>query len=103
MPAFLAFLLRGFAVAAGLVFALSLAVALAVLAFVWLLRSVWARLAGRPVLPFAMRFGARSTGFAHAMRRAAAATSASAASRTPRADAVLRGRGLADVTDVEPK
>ena len=43
----------------GLVFAASLAVAVLLLAAVWGLRYAWARLTGKPVQPWVMRFGPR--------------------------------------------
>ena len=70
--------------AAGLVFAASLAVAFAgLLAIAWL-RQAWGRLTGRPVRPFAFRIDPRQ-GFDRVWR-----------SR-------VRERAKADVTDVEPK
>lgn len=99
MAQILNFLLRALLLAAGLVFAASLLVVFVVLLALWSLRSLWARLTGRPVTPFVMRMGPRAA-FDEAMRRA----QATAPSRTPRADAAAGPRGrLADVTDVEPK
>ena len=89
------FLLRIALVLAGLVFAATLVVVLVLLATLWSLRALWGRLTGRPVAPFAMRFGPRA-GFENVMRRAPPA-----ATRTPRADAASQGVG--DVTDVEPR
>ncbi|MFO1244313.1 MAG: hypothetical protein U1E71_03910 [Ramlibacter sp.] len=84
------FLLRLVLLAAGLVFAASLAVAMVLLAAVWSLRMLWARLTGRPVRPFVMRVDPRS-GF-NRMARAARGAAAPPARRD-----------LADVTDVVPK
>ena len=50
------FLLRVILFAFGLVFAASLAVAVLLLAAVWGLRYGWARLTGKPVTPWVMRF-----------------------------------------------
>lgn len=91
-------LVRAVLLAAGLVFALSLTVAFVGLVLGWAVRSSWARLTGRPLRPFVMRMDPRR-GFEQAMRRAQAAE----ASRTPRADSVVRGRGVGDVIDVQPK
>lgn len=94
MATFVSFLLRLVLLAAGLVFAASLAVVFVIVLTLWLLRAGWARLTGRAVMPFVVRMHPRD-GFA-AYRRAGAR------SRTPRADAGPLGR-LGDVTDVEPK
>ncbi|TWO72753.1 hypothetical protein FN976_04270 [Caenimonas sedimenti] len=94
MPTILSFVFRLFLLAAGLVFAASLAVVFVIVLALWLLRAGWARLTGRPVMPFVMRMHPRN-GFAMYRR-------AGAASRTPRADAAPLGR-VGDVTDVEPK
>lgn len=94
MPLIASLLLRTLLVLAGLVAFASLLVVSTLLLALWSLRALWARLAGRPVHPFAMRFGPRA-GFEEMMRRARPA------SRTPRSDAAA-GRGrLAEVTDVE--
>ena len=100
MPTLLHFLLRLLFLAAGIVFALSLVVVVAVLAVLWLLRAAWARLTGRPVMPFGIHAYPRDA-FEQMMRRA---TQPQAASRTPRADtATPDRRWVRDVTDVEPK
>ena len=46
---------RALLVAVGLVFFLSLLAAALVLALVWGLRAVWARLTGRPITPWTVR------------------------------------------------
>lgn len=99
MPTVLAFLLRLVLLAAGLVFAASLAVVFVFLLAIWGLRAAWAKLTGRPVMPFIMRMGP-GRAFEDMMRRARPFEP----SRTPRADAVdgMR-RGIADVTDVEAR
>lgn len=97
-------LLRLLLLVAGVVFAVSLAFAFLVLLAVWGVRMAWARLTGRPVTPFAMRFGPREA-FQEMARRAAAPASPPG-SRTPRADAAASGAGARwtrDVTDVDPK
>ncbi|HSV45471.1 MAG TPA: hypothetical protein VLJ58_06735 [Ramlibacter sp.] len=96
MPTLLSFLLRLFLLAAGLVFALSLAVAFVLMLALWTLRAAWARLTGKPATPFVMRFRP-GEGFDRMARRGPQT------SRTPRADAVPAGRRMVDVTDVDPK
>jgi branched-subunit amino acid ABC-type transport system permease component len=92
-------LVRLFVLAAGLLAAASIAVVLAALLALWLLRTGWALLTGRPVTPFVMRMAPRHA-FEEMMRRAPAATG----SRTPRSDAAAGPSGrVADVSDVEPK
>lgn len=101
MPTLLHFLLRLAFFAAGLVFALSLVFVVAVLAVLWLLRAAWARLTGRPVMPFGIHTYPRDA-FEQMMRRAAEPQAAG--SRTPRADAASPDRRWSrDITDVEPK
>jgi hypothetical protein len=95
MPTFMTFLLRLFLLAAGLLFAASLAVAAVLMLAVWGLRAGWAKLTGRPVTPFIIRIDPRG-GFERMYRRAGQE------SRTPRADSV-KARKIDDVTDVEPR
>ena len=52
-------LLRAVLLLMGLLFAASLAVAAVVLVVVWVARAGWARLTGRPVMPWVMRFDPR--------------------------------------------
>jgi hypothetical protein len=87
-------LLRVVLLAAGLVFAASLAVTFAILMTLWLLRAAWARLTGRPAAPFVMRMYPGDA-FASMARRPAQA------SRGPRDHGVRPGREQPDVTDVE--
>lgn len=96
MPSFMTFLLRLFLIAAGLVFAASLAAAAIVMLAVWGARAAWARVTGRPVTPFIMRIDPRG-GFERMYRKAGQG------SRTPRADSIRPGRKIPDVTDVEPR
>lgn len=96
MPTFMTFLLRIVLLAAGLVFAASLAVAAVLMLAVWGVRAAWARLTGQPVSPFVMRIDPRG-GFERMYRRGGQG------SATPRADAVRPGRAVGDVTDVQPK
>lgn len=99
MPTVLAFLLRLALLAAGLVFAASLAIVFVFLLAAWGLRSAWARLTGRPVTPFIMRMGP-GRAFEEMMRRARPAEP----SRTPRADAAGGPRrSIGDVTDVQAR
>jgi hypothetical protein len=97
MPTLLSFLLRLFLVAGGLLLAASLAVAFVLIALVWGARSAWARLTGRPVMPFVMRIDPRA-GFDRVYRRA----QQSQGSRTPRADTV-HAVAAPDITDVEAR
>ena len=96
MPTFLSFVFRLFLVAAGVLFAASLAVAFTVMAAMWGVRSIWARLTGRPVMPFMMRIDPRA-GFERMYRRPVQA------SRTPRADAVHQAAAPRDISDVEAR
>jgi hypothetical protein len=100
MPFVLNFLLRAVLVAAGLVFAASLALVFVLVLSWWALRSAWARLTGRPVTPFVVGLGPRGV-FDEMMRRAQA-RQGRPPPRAGGASAVGRG-SLADVTDVEPK
>ena len=83
--------LRLVVVAAGVVFFLSLLAAAAVLALVWGVRALWARLTGRPVMPWAMRMSPRQ-GWSTVYRSTARWTAPRTAART--------GQGRTDVTDV---
>jgi hypothetical protein len=95
MHTLVSFLLRLVLLAAGLVFAASLAVVFLAVLGLWLVRAAWARLTGRPVMPFVVRMHPRD-GFSRWARRA------EPESRTPRADAAGLPR-VRDVTDVEAK
>jgi hypothetical protein len=97
MPALLNFILRLVLVAAGLLFAASLAVAFTLMLVGWTLRAGWAKLTGNPVSPFVIRIDPRG-GFDRMVRKGAPQ-----GSRTPRADSVQPGRLVPDVTDVEPR
>jgi hypothetical protein len=96
MRTILTFLLRLVFVAAGLVFAASLAVVFAAVLAVWALRAGWSKLTGSPTSPFVFRIDPRA-GFDRMYRRA------QADSPTPRADAVRPGQRISDVVDVEPR
>ena len=97
MPTLMTFILRLFLLAAGLVFAASLAVAAVLMLALWGVRAAWAKLTGQPVAPFIVRIDPRA-GFERMYRRGE-----TAGSRTPRADAVRRGGRAGDVTDVEAR
>lgn len=97
MPTFVTFILRLFLLLAGFVFAASLAVAAVLMLAVWSVRAAWAKLTGQRVAPFIVGIDPRA-GFQRVYRR-----SETAGSRTPRADAVRRGRSVGDVTDVEAR
>jgi hypothetical protein len=96
MPTFMTFLLRLFLIAAGLLFAASMAVAAVLMLALWGVRAVWAKLTGRPIMPFIMGINPRS-GFERMYRKAGQG------SRKPRADAVRFARKLGEVTDVEAR
>ena len=90
-------------VAAGVVFFLSLLAAMLVLALVWGLRYLWARLTGRPVVPWTLRVDPR-TGWSTVYR----STGRWSATRpAPAADTPARRAGLLpgadEVVDVEPR
>lgn len=92
------FILRLVLLAAGLVFAASLALMVLVLLAFWGLRTVWARLTGQPVTPFVMRVDPRG-GFNRMYRGASSAQPAN----EPGPSEPVRRRQIADVTDVEVK
>ena len=94
MASLFSFVLRLLLLLAGLVFAISLALAVAVLLLGWGLRSLWARLTGRRVAPFVMRIDPRR-GFGRVYRHSAGIASTPAPS--------LGSTTVHDVTDVEPK
>jgi hypothetical protein len=91
----------------GLVFAASLAVAVLLLAAVWGLRYAWARLTGKPVQPWVMRFDPRGgfDRFRAAGRPAelTAADVAGARAQGQAADAPVRLRDPGVVTDVQAR
>ncbi len=81
----------------GAVLFLSLVAAAAVLALLWGVRALWARLTGRPVVPWAMRMDPRS-GWSTVYR--------STARWTAQAPSTQRGAEAAtvhDITDVVPR
>ena len=88
--------LRLVVLAMGVLFFLSLLAAAAVLAVVWGLRTLWARLTGRPVTPWAMRMDPR-TGWSTVYRSTARWTAQRP--EQPRRD----DRDVTDVTDVVPR
>jgi hypothetical protein len=67
MGRILTFIVRGFFVVAGLVFAVAIAAAASIALTLWLLRAAWARLTGRPVQPFIAKVDPRR-GFRRAAR-----------------------------------
>jgi hypothetical protein len=101
MQTVFSFLLRVVLVIAGVLFAASMLIVMALLLAVWGVRALWARLTGRPLSPFETRLDPR-TGFRYVYRRGSqrSAQAPDADVPTPRAPF---GRQLADVTDVEPK
>src|ERR1700712_5621691 len=107
MPMF-NFLVRVLLFFMGLVLAARLAVAVLFLAALWILRSAWARLTGKPVTPWVMRFKPGS-GF-DAFRQAAkpappnAADVVNARARGESVEQPVRIRSTpSDVTDVMAK
>src|SRR5512140_930746 len=96
MPTLMTLLLRLFLLAAGLLFAASLAVAFVLMLALWSVRAGWARLTGRPVMPFIIRIDPRG-GFERMYRRAG---EGGAPRRSD--DGHLRPKP-GDVTDVEPR
>lgn len=95
MPTFMTFLLRLFLVAAGLLFAASLAVGAILMLAVWGVRAGWARLTGRPVTPFIVRMTPRGFG--------AFRWNAQPARPSRERPGAARRTELGDVTDVEAK
>ena len=87
MQGLLTFLARLVLVAAGLVFAASLAVVVALALTLWSVRYAWARLTGRAVSPFVVHVRARR-GFENMMRRPSP---------------VRPSAEIGDITDVEAK
>ena len=108
--------LRLIVIASGLVVFLCVLSAALLLALVWGARAVWARLTGRPVMPWAMKMDPRA-GWSTVYRSTARWSAASgggaedgAQSRTGRSgegaasQPSLRGmRSSPDVTDVQPR
>lgn len=99
-------LVRALAVALGLVFFLSLLAAAALLAVVWGLRVLWARLTGRPAVPWSLRVDPR-TGWSAVYRSSQRWPGARPADSGDGAEAASRRGGVlpgaADVTDVQPR
>jgi hypothetical protein len=95
------FILRFILFCLGLVFAASLAVAVLLLAAVWGLRYGWARLTGRPVTPWVMRFDPRS-GFDRfrAAQQPAEPTAADVVSARARGESARSPVALGDVGEV---
>jgi hypothetical protein len=102
------FLFRVILFCVGLVLAASLAVAVLFLAALWLMSAAWARLTGKPVTPWVMRFkpGSGFDRFRQAAKPAQpnAADVVNARARGESAEQPVRIRGTpSDVTDVMPK
>ena len=98
---------------AGVVLFLSLLAAALLLALVWGVRALWARLSGRPVVPWTMRFDPRqswSTVYrSQSQKSAARASGASGASSAEAFHPTKSGRrmhvlpGADEVVDVQPR
>jgi len=93
--------LRLFVVVVGLVFFVCLLAMVAVLALAWGLRSLWARLTGRPVTLWVMRMDPRE-GWSTVYRSTARWTAARGAADEPGARA-RELPGAREVVDVEPR
>ena len=89
------FFIRLVLVAAGLVFAASLALVAMALLVLWSLRAVWCKLTGQPINPFTVRMSP-SAGFGNIYRSRQAPNAADTAAKTKRV-------ATDDVTDVEAK
>lgn len=97
--------LRLIVVAMGVVVFLSLLAAAALLAMVWGARALWARLAGKPVMPWTMRMDPRS-GWSTVYRSTARWSAQSPAASTDDTSPGTRSRelpGAREVTDVEAR
>jgi hypothetical protein len=90
------FLVRLILVAGGLLLAASLAAVSILMLMFWGVRSAWAKLTGRSVMPFVIRIDPRG-GFDRMYRAAGEGAGAR------RADSVSRRANLRDVMDVEPR
>ena len=95
--------LRVVVVLAGLVFFASLLVVAAIAALLWGARMLWAKLTGKPVVPFAFKMNPAS-GWTTVYRSTARWTAANGSGGNDRAAASAPGRAaVIDVTDVEPR
>lgn len=97
--------LRLVVVVVGLVFFVCLLAMVAMLAVAWGLRSVWARLTGRPVTPWVMRMDPRD-GWSTVYRSTARWTARNQAPAEEPAAPGARARelpGAREVVDVEPR
>ena len=103
------FVLRLVLFMVGLVFAASLAFAVLILASAWGLRYAWARLTGKPVTPWVMRFnpGAGFEAYRAATKRAQEPTAADVVNARARGEStrspMTLGGGVQDVTDVRSR
>lgn len=95
------FILRVVLLFLGLVVAASLLCAVFLLAAVWFLRAGWARITGKPVTPWVMRFNPRS-GFDRftAAGRAPEPTAADVTNARARGESVRSPIALGDADDV---
>ncbi len=91
----------------GLVLAASIAVAVLVLACVWVLRYVWGRLTGQPVTPWVMRFNpGKAFNRFRSTQQPAEPTAADTANARARGESVrspIALVGADDVTDVRSR
>ncbi|MCS4295344.1 flagellar biosynthesis protein FlhB [Comamonas sp. BIGb0152] len=95
--------LRIVMVLAGLVFFVSLMVVAAIAALLWTLRLLWAKMTGKPIVPFAFKMNP-ATGWT-TVYRSTARWSANKGARSAEAASNPSGMRSAviDVTDVEPR
>jgi hypothetical protein len=89
------FLIRLVLVAAGLVFAASLALIAIVLMLLWCVRAVWCKITGQPINPFVVRMSPR-TGFGQVFRSRPSPQAQDSPAKSKRVS-------TDDVTDVEAK
>jgi hypothetical protein len=89
------FLIRVLLLAAGLVFAASLALMALVLLALWSVRAVWCKLTGQPINPFVVRMRP-GAGFDTVLRSRQGAPADARPTKPGRV-------GMDDVTDIEPK
>ena len=105
------FILRVVLFVMGLFFAASIAVAVMIVGALWALRYGWARLTGKPVQPWVMRFhpGQGFNRFREAAARRSGPTAADVAAARARGESVsspvvhLGRDAAADVTDVRAR
>ena len=100
------FVLRLIVIAGGVVVFLSVLAAAMLLALIWGVRAVWARLTGQPVMPWAMKMDPRS-GWSTVYRSTARWSAPRERSSSDDGESRVRGGGMLrpspDVTDVQAR